>query len=66
MTNKTKRFAELAVVWGATPKDYRGKIDGKKAILVLRDGATCLVPLTDLTDKEITRRIPKNVIIDIA
>lgn len=63
MKNNAEKFAKLAVVWGRTHKDYRGKVEGKKAILVLRKGGTTLVPLTDLTDKEIADRMPKNVIV---
>lgn len=54
---------KLAVIWGKTHRNYRGKVNGQKAILVLRDGGTQLVPLSALTDAEIAARMPKNVIV---
>ena len=66
MEMNSDKLIKLAVIWGKTHRDFRGKIEGKKAILVNRDGATQLVPLSDLTDAEIARRMPKNVIIDHA
>lgn len=49
--------ANLDKVWRKTHRDYRGTIDGIRHILVLRNGGTCSVPLSHLTDAEIADRI---------
>ena len=48
----TTREHYLKLIWRHTHRDYRGKIDGEKAILVLREGGTHAVKLTDLTEAE--------------
>jgi hypothetical protein len=57
------KMLKLAVIWGKTHRDFRSKLNGKKSILVLREGGTTLVPLEDLTDTEIAQKMPKNVMI---
>lgn len=52
------REQKLKKVWNNTHKDYRGKIDGRKSILVYRSGTT-LVFLDDLTDAEINDKLPR-------
>lgn len=52
------REQKLKLVWKNTHKDFRGQINGVKNIMVFRNGS-CLVNLTDLTDKEINDRLPK-------
>jgi hypothetical protein len=52
------RDEKLAAVWKATHRDYKGKIDGKKAVMVYRNGTTS-VPLDDLTNAEIIRLLPQ-------
>ena len=54
MTRKQK----LAAVWRATHRDYKGKIDGVRSIMIYRNGTT-LVALDDLTDAEIETRLPR-------
>ena len=49
---------ELALIYRHTHRDYKGKIGGCGSILVLRDGGTTLVMMTDLTDAEIASRLP--------
>jgi hypothetical protein len=51
------REIKLQMIWKKTHRDFKGKVEGKRSILVNREGATCLVPLTDLTDEEIERRL---------
>ena len=53
-----ERKARLAAIWGATHKDFKGRIDGVRMIMVLR-GGSCLVPLDVLTDEEIAQRLPR-------
>ena len=53
MTRKQK----LAAIWKNTHKDYKGKLDGVKGILVLRNVGTTIVNLEDLTDAEIEDRM---------
>ena len=50
MNTATKK--ELDLIYRHTPKNYKGKTDGKKFILVFRRG-TERVQLEDLTDKEV-------------
>jgi hypothetical protein len=53
------RKKQLAAVWRNTHRDFKGKINGVRGILVLREGGTHSVPLDDLTDAEIASRLPK-------
>ncbi len=52
------REQQLDEVYRATHSDFKGIIDGRRLILVYRNG-TCLVWLDDLTDKEIADRLTK-------
>ncbi|CAM5767138.1 hypothetical protein [Bosea minatitlanensis] len=53
------RKKQLDAVWAATHRDYKGRIEGRRTIMVNRRG-TCLVYLEDLTDQEIAERLPKD------
>lgn len=53
------REQKLKLVWKNTHKDYRGKIDGRKTVMVYRNGTT-LVFLDDLTDAEINDKLPRD------
>jgi hypothetical protein len=55
---KSERDKKLAIVWKHTHRDYKGKLNGERSIMVYREG-TCLVLLKDLTDAEIEARIPR-------
>ena len=57
MTEMT-REKTLALIYRHTHKDYKGKIGGCGAIMVLRKGGTSLVMMTDLTDAEIASNLP--------
>lgn len=52
------REQKLKLVWKNTHNDFRGKIDGRKTVLVYRNGTT-LVFLDSLTDEEINDRLPR-------
>lgn len=52
------RDQKLAAIYKHTHADYKGTLNGKKTIMVLRNGGTCLVALDDLTDDEIKRKMP--------
>ena len=52
------REQKLKLVWKHTHRDYKGKLNGERTIMVYRQG-TCLVRLADLTDDEIEERIPR-------
>ncbi|HHN1487310.1 TPA: hypothetical protein ACRNDU_006619 [Pseudomonas aeruginosa] len=57
MATATK--AQLDLIYRRTHNDYKGvSADGVRMILVCR-GATCLVPLDDLTPEEVAQRLPK-------
>lgn len=51
------RADKLALIYRHTHRDYRGKLDGHKSILVYRNG-TALVLLDHLTDAEIAEMLP--------
>ena len=46
----------LKIIWRHTHADYRGRLAGKKTILVNR-GGSCLVELDALTDDEIADKL---------
>jgi hypothetical protein len=52
------REQKLNLIYSKTHSDFKGTIDGRKTMLVYRNG-TCLVYLDDLTDAEIADRLPK-------
>lgn len=52
------REQKLKMVWKNTHSDFRGKIDGRKTVLVYRNGTT-LVFLDNLTDEEINDKLPR-------
>lgn len=54
----TATKAQLDLIYRNTHSDYKGVFaDGVRMILVCR-GATCLVPLEDLTSEEVAKRLP--------
>jgi hypothetical protein len=59
LANPVTREEKLLAIWRNTHADFKGKIDGKACILVLREGGTHSVPLSDLTDEEIAYKLPK-------
>lgn len=48
---------KFKLVWKHTHRDYKGTLDGTRAILVLREGGTQLVPLVCLTETELAREL---------
>lgn len=54
LNNATKE--QLALIYRNTPKDYRSTFCGERSILVCR-GATCIVPLSQLTQAEVDDRL---------
>jgi hypothetical protein len=52
------RDQQLALIYRHTSRDYKGKLNGEKSVLVNINGATCLVLLKDLTDADIERKLP--------
>lgn len=57
MTTELTREQKLNLIYRHTHRDYKGKLAGERSILVLRQ-ATTLVQLKDLTDAEITYKLP--------
>lgn len=51
------RTEALRLIWKHTHRDYRGKVNGVKSVLVLRTGGTHLVPLDALTDAEVADKL---------
>ena len=49
---------KLALIYRHTHRDFKGKIGGVGAIMILRDGGTSLVMMTALTDAEIESELP--------
>lgn len=52
------RERKLNLIYKHTHRDYKGHLEGFKAILILREGATTLARLIDLTDAEIEAKLP--------
>jgi hypothetical protein len=57
---KTERDKKLALVWKHKHRDYKGRINGERYVMIYRNG-TMSVPLTDLTDAEIETSLPKGM-----
>lgn len=57
---KTLRDKKLDAVWKHKHRDYKGRINGTRCVLIYRNGTTS-VPLTDLTDAEIEDNLPAAV-----
>jgi hypothetical protein len=55
---KTERDKKLDLVWKHKHRDYKGRINGVRCVLIYRNG-TMSVPLSDLTDAEIADALPK-------
>jgi hypothetical protein len=53
------REQQLKKIYATTHRDFKGNINGVKTIMVCRQGGTCIVALSDLTDAEIADRLPK-------
>ena len=56
---KYRRNKQLAAVWKRTPRDVRRVIDDRRW-LALREGRTELIPLDELSDGEIAKRLPSS------
>jgi hypothetical protein len=56
---KTEREKQLDQIYRAMHRDYKGKIDGVRTVMVLRAGGSCLIALDSMTDEEIARHLPK-------
>lgn len=55
----TATAAQLEAIYRRAPADYKTTFpDGTRAVLVCR-GATCLVPLEQLTPAEVKRLLPQ-------
>ncbi|MBT1509434.1 hypothetical protein KIP88_02870 [Bradyrhizobium sp. SRL28] len=57
---KSVRDRKLAAVWKYKHRDYKGRINGVRYVMVYRNG-TMSVPLADLTDAEIEDALPAAV-----
>jgi hypothetical protein len=56
------REQKLKLVWRHTHRDYKGKVNGERTILMYCEGeGTCLVFLKSLTDEQLDARIPRAV-----
>jgi hypothetical protein len=49
-----RKIAE-GIAWTKTHRDYKTIVDGKKSILLLRNGGTTLVPIASLSDSELSQ-----------
>jgi hypothetical protein len=58
MVKRLNRKQAERKVWTKTHCDFKILIDGVKFIMVWRSGGSTLCPLTGLTDKEISNRLP--------
>jgi hypothetical protein len=46
----------LAAIWRETHSDFKSTLDGRRSIMVYRNGST-IVPLDQLTEAEIADRV---------
>lgn len=53
-----ERKQQLTLIYRHTHRDFKGRLNGERNILVLREGGTHLVPLVCLTDAEIAEKLP--------
>jgi hypothetical protein len=57
---KSKRRKQMeALVYRKTHKDYKGRFQGKPSIMVLRKEGSTIVPVEELTIKELVSRLPR-------
>jgi hypothetical protein len=54
----TRKEAEN-LVWSRTHRDYKGIVAGHRCALILRNGGTQSVPLSQWTDAELADHLPK-------
>jgi hypothetical protein len=47
----------LNIIYKSYHKDYKGMWNGERSIMILRKGSTTLVPLSQLTDNEISAKL---------
>lgn len=59
---KRETDKRLAAIWRATHNDFKGINNGSRCVLVLREGGTCSVPLSCLTEAEIISKLPKDFV----
>lgn len=59
-TETMPRNLQLDMVYQRTHSDFKGRMDGVRTIMVLRQGGSTLVRLDDLTEAEIDDRLPWN------
>ncbi len=57
MTEMSKE-KKLALIYRHTHRDFKGKVGGIGAIMIMRNGGTTLVGMTSLTDEEIASKLP--------
>lgn len=48
----------LTLIYRHTHRDYKGNYNGVKSIMVCRGGASCIVPLDELTEAEVADLLP--------
>lgn len=61
--SKSKRRKKFeALVYKYTHRDYKGRTDGKPSIMILRNGGTTIVPVEELTNRELVQHIPRKYI----
>jgi hypothetical protein len=56
--SKRRKFFEN-LVYKLTHRDFKTKSGGKPKILVLRNEGTTLVPVAELTNRELVARLPR-------
>lgn len=59
LTPKQRKEAER-LLWKDTHRDYKGKVDGKKSVLVLDKGRTVSSPIKSLSDEKVLKLLRSN------
>lgn len=53
-------MSKIDRVWHSTHSDFRMTIDGRRCVLVCRDGATVPAFLDQMSDDELSARLPRS------
>lgn len=58
------RDQQLTLIYRHTHRDYKGRLNGQRTVLTLRQGGTTLVQLDSLTDAEIADKLPYSLTLE--
>jgi hypothetical protein len=56
-SSRRKRLESL--LYKFTHRDYKGRMGGKPSVMILRSSGSTIVPVEDLTNRELVRNMPR-------